>query len=205
MMSGHAEQGSERLSRQIAFITEVDKLKGVLRKTSPIGIERRENSAEHSWQTVLTALILAEHANEPVDLLRVLKMLALHDIVEVDVLDTFHYDKASRSDLSAKEEQAARRLFGLLPEDQMQECLVLWHEFEARQTPEARFAVAVDRLMAFILNRQNNGGTWREFNICAAEVRDANAHIAQGADLLWEWAKTVIAEADAAGLLADSV
>ena len=150
----------ERLQRQLQFIAEVDKLKSVLRRTSPIGAKRRENSAEHSWQVILCALMLREHANEEIDLLRVLTMLAVHDVVEVDAGDTFHYDKASRADLAEREAAAAERLFGLLPPDQAQEYRTLWMEFESQESAEAKFAVAVDRFSAFIMNHHNGGGTW---------------------------------------------
>ncbi len=134
----------ETLQKQIAFIVEVDKLKNILRKTSPIGLERLENSAEHSWQVVLSAILFAEHANEPIDLLKVVKMLVIHDIVEIDVGDTFHYQKTESADLYARELSAAKRIFNLLEEPQSEELLALWQEFESRQTPEAKYAAAVD-------------------------------------------------------------
>jgi putative hydrolase of HD superfamily len=176
-----------RIAQQLEFIVDVDKLKQVLRRTSPIGAERRENSAEHSWQVVLCALLLHEHANESVDLLRVVQMLAIHDTVEVDVGDTFHYDKHTQADLSARENAAAERIFALLPSDQHQLYLSLWREFEARETPEARYAAAIDRAIAFVMNFNNKGGTWQSHNLTASQILERNRHIAAGSVALWDW------------------
>lgn len=186
---------TSRLSQQLQFIVEVDKLKSVLRRTSPIGVERRENSAEHSWQVVLCALLLYEHANQTVDLLRVLSMLTVHDVVEVDAGDTFHYEKASRDSLAEREREAAQRLFGLLPPDQGISLRALWEEFEAGESVEAQFARAVDRLSAFIMNLHNNGGTWVTHGITAKQILSLNSHIADGSLPLWEAAQAIVAEA----------
>lgn len=181
-----------RLADQARFLVEMDKLKGVLRRTSPIGQDRRENSAEHSWQVVLLAITLAEHSAEPIDLLRVLKLLAIHDAVEIDVGDTFHYAKASDPDLAAKEHAAAVRVFGLLPEDQAAEFLALWEEFEAKQTPESRFAAAVDRVVAFLMNAHTHGGTWAEYRLSAEQVRAKNQDIPRGAPAIWDLAEVLV-------------
>jgi putative hydrolase of HD superfamily len=178
---------TDRISQQFRYIAEVDKLKQVLRRTSPIGAERRENSAEHSWQVVLCALLLHEHANEPVDLLRVVQMLAIHDTVEIDVGDTFHYDKHNQADLSARENAAAERIFALLPSDQHQAYLSLWREFEAQATAEARYAAAIDRAIAFVMNFNNKGGTWQSHNLTASQILERNSHIAAGSEALWSW------------------
>src|SRR6185312_13134925 len=170
-----------KLRKQIDFIAEVDKLKGVLRRTSPIGMERKENSAEHSWQVVLAALIFQEYANEKIDLLKVVKMLALHDIVEVDVGDTFHYDKSNQKDLFSRELAAAERIFGILDQPQKNEYLNLWKEFEKRETAEARYAAAVDRIMAFIMNSRNKGGSWSANKITIEQVLEKNSHMQDGA------------------------
>ncbi len=177
----------EQLIQQLQFVAEVDKLKQVLRRTSPIGAERRENSAEHSWQVVLCALLFHEHANEPVDLLRVVQMLAIHDTVEVDVGDTFHYDKHNHADLSERENAAAERIFAILPREQGEVYLALWREFEARITPEARFAAAIDRAIAFLMNIKNKGGTWHSHNLTAEQILERNSHIAAGSETLWRW------------------
>lgn len=184
----------KRLAQQFEFIVETDKLKGVLRRTRPIGLDRMENSAEHSWQIILMALTLAEHSNAEVDLLRVVKMLAIHDCVEIDVGDTFHYAKSADADLYDKELAAARRVFGMLPEDQANEFLSLWEEFEAKETPEAKFATAVDRVVAFLMNRGNDFGTWTDHSITPDLIRERNSHVADGSVGVWEYALGIVAE-----------
>jgi len=190
-----------RLRSQLAFLVEVDKLKGVLRQTSPIGLERRENSAEHSWQVVLTALMLQEHANEPIDLIKVLTMLAIHDVVEVDVGDTFHYSKNKREDLAELEAAAAQRIFGLLPSDQAGHYAAIWHEFEAKETPEAKFANAVDRFIAFVMNIHNDGGSWKRHNITAEAILELNSRIRHGSQPIWETVEHIVDEALTRGFI----
>ncbi len=162
-------------------------------------MERRENSAEHSWQVVLMAILLHEHASEPVDLLRVVRMLAVHDVVEVDVGDTFHYEKADRENLAELEAKAAKRIFGLLPADQAEELTALWEEFEGKQSPESRFATAVDRFVAFIMNHHNEGGTWVKHGVTAAQILDLNQHIGNGSPAIWDAAQELVANAVEAG------
>ena len=186
---------NDRLRRQLQFIAAADALKGVERRTRPIGLHRRENSAEHSWQVTLTALLLAEHADAGIDILRVLKMLLIHDIPEVDVGDVFHYDKEATADLHEQETAAAERLFGMLPADQRDELLSLWHEFEARETADALFAAAVDRFMAFIMNSNNQGGTWVEYSLSVTQVLEKNAHIVSGSGAIWEAVEYIVSEA----------
>jgi len=190
-----AADSASRLQEQLRFIVEVDRLKHVLRRTSPIGAERRENSAEHSWQVVLMAVVLHEHANEPVDLLKVVRMLAIHDVVEVDVGDTFHYDKSGRGDLAELEARAAERIFGMLPADQATELVGLWREFEAKESPEAKFAAAVDRFVAFIMNTHNEGGTWVKHGVTASQILALNGHIGSGSASLWDAAQRLVSEA----------
>ncbi len=141
---------SARLAAQLGFLIESEKLKEVLRRSSPVGMSRRENSAEHSWTLALMAMTLAEHANAAVDLGRVLRMLLLHDLVEIDAGDTFCYDAAGNATKAERECRAAERIFGLLPEDQAREFRELWEEFEEGTSAEAAFANAVDRLMPLI-------------------------------------------------------
>jgi putative hydrolase of HD superfamily len=191
----------DTLKNQINFIVEVDKLKGILRKTSPIGMQRLENSAEHSWQVVLSAILFAEHANENIDLLKVVKMLVIHDVVEIDVGDTFHYAKDNNNDLYAQELAAAQRIFGLLAAPQRDELLALWQEFEARQTPEAQYAAAVDRIMAFFMNMHNQGGTWAKYNIPVELVLEKNAHIQNGSKNLWKIAQRILEDAYSQGYI----
>lgn len=189
------------LDQQIAFLTETDKLKSVERKTCPIGLPRKENSAEHSWQVILASIVLAQNSKSQIDLLKVIKMLAIHDIPEIDCGDVFHYDKNKDPNLPAKELAATKRILSLLPIDQAQELLALWQEFEARETPEAKFAHSVDRLMAFIMNQGNKGGTWTEFELSRPEVLDKNSHVAEGSPPLYELIEKITQEAANSGWL----
>ena len=159
-----------RLDQQLSFILEIDKLKTVLRQTLLTDKSRRENSAEHSWHLAVMAMLLSEYAMEPIDQLRVLKMLLIHDIVEVDAGDTFAYDAAGNSDKDEREQRAADRLFGLLPAEQGRELRALWDEFEARQTPESKYANALDRLQPLLHNWRTEGGTWRIHNVSRDKV-----------------------------------
>jgi putative hydrolase of HD superfamily len=187
-----------RIEEQFAFLIEADRLKNVLRRVSTIYDPRKENSAEHSWHVILLALTLAEHSNEPIDLLRVVRMLAIHDIVEIDAGDTFHYHKTT--DTSVAEHAAARRIFGLLPEDQQDSYLALWREFEDRQTPEAKFAAAVDRIWPVFQNIAHHGGTWKEFKISLKTALEKNAHVTCGSQAIWEHVAHLLRQADVDGL-----
>ncbi|MFI5143734.1 MAG: HD family hydrolase [Thermoanaerobaculales bacterium] len=191
-----------RLEQQVRFLLEIDRLKHVLRQSYLVRSSRRENSAEHSWHVAVMALVLAEHATEPVDLARVVKMLLVHDIVEVDAGDTYVYDEAAVASREEREHRAAGRLFGLLPSDQGGELAALWEEFEAKDTPEARFATAVDRLMPVLHNLETDGRSWREHGISADRVLARNRAMAEGAPVLWEYARARIEEAVARGQLA---
>lgn len=174
-----------RIDDQVAFLLEADRLKSVLRRTTLADGSRRENSAEHSWHLALFAIALHEHAEGDVDLLRVLKMLVLHDLVEIDAGDTFAYDEVGRADQQERERRAADRIFGFLPTDQEMELRALWDEFDLRETDDARFAAAVDRLQPVLLNLASDGDTWLEHGIHAEQVRERNAHVADGAPALW--------------------
>ena len=190
-----------RLISQLAFIREIDRLKRILRRTSLIGGDRRENSAEHSWHLAMMALVLAEHANAPVDLLHTLKLLLVHDIVEIDAGDTFAYDVQANLDKEARERSAAERIFGLLPADQCTELRGLWEEFDARLTPEARFANALDRLMPALQNYENGGGTWHVAGVDREAVYRRLQPIEDGSQVLWEYLETLLADAVARGLI----
>ncbi len=192
----------DRLAAQLAFITEIDRLKGILRQNRVLRGERRENSAEHAWQLALMAVVLAEHAREPVDVARVMKMALLHDLVEIDAGDTFVYDTVARANQVAVEQAAAERIFGLLPDDQAAEFRALWDEFESFATPESRFAKALDRLAPIILNCASEGAAWRQHGVNAERVLAVNAHIAEGSPALWEAAQALIANAVEQGHLA---
>jgi putative hydrolase of HD superfamily len=184
-----------RLTRQLDFILEVDRLKTVLRMTALGDGSRRENSAEHSWHLSVMAPLLVEHAPHDVDLLRVMKMLVIHDVVEIDAGDTFAFDPAAHRDKAEREEAAAARIFGLLPDDQGAELRVLWDEFEALETPEARFANALDRLSGIVQNHRNGGGTWVEHQVSREAILARQAPIREAIPALWPWVVAVVDEA----------
>jgi putative hydrolase of HD superfamily len=196
---------ASRLHRQVEFIVEVDRLKEVFRQNVLTVSRRRENDAEHSWHLCLCALVLAEHTDVPgLDVLRVLKMLTLHDLVEIDAGDTFAYDSSGASQQHEREARAAERLFGLLPEDQTREFRSLWEEFEARETTEARFAAAVDRFQPMLLNARTEGHSWRQHGVSATQVRSRAATIREASTSLWEYVANMIRDEVSRGHLADS-
>jgi putative hydrolases of HD superfamily len=195
---------TDRLERTLAFHREVDKLKGVARQSRlTFDPERHENDAEHSWHLALMAIVFAEHAASPgIDLLRVLRMILVHDVVEIDAGDTFLYDDAHAASQAEREEQAARRLFGLLAEPLATELRAAWDEFEARTTPEARFARALDRAQPMLQNLWTDGASWRKHGITAAQVRAKNGPLVHdGAPLLWEHLDRMLLDAVARGVL----
>lgn len=194
---------AQRLSQQIAFIVECDKLKEIFRQTINTQSRRPENDAEHSWAFCLCIMVLAEHANVPnLDVLRVLKMGLIHDLVEIDAGDTFAYDTKNMVDQHARESIAADRIFGLLPSGQAAEFRALWDEFEARQTPEAKFAAAVDRFHPMLLNCSTEGTAWKKHGITVDRVLARNAHIAEGSTELWTYAQQMLRDAVTAGHVA---
>ena len=185
----------ERFDQQIGFILEIDKLKSVIRQSYLLDGTRQENSAEHSWHIALMGMILAEYVEQPVDLLRTLKMLLIHDIIEIDAGDTYCYDEVGAMNQSSRENTAAERLFGLLPEDQMIELRELWKEFEARTTPEAKYAATIDRLMPLLHNYHTEGRSWREHGIKKDQVSARNEGMKDGSLALWEFAMSLINDA----------
>jgi putative hydrolases of HD superfamily len=190
-----------RMLRQLKFVLELDKLKQVMRRNYVCGGSRRENSAEHSWETALTVLLLAEHSDVPIDPLRAAKMMLVHDIVEIDAGDTFIYDAQGRTEQQLRETRAADRIFSMLPEDQAREFRDLWDEFEAESTPESRFAKAVDRLMPMLHNYDTRGKSWREHDLDRGRVLQVNSKIGDASTTLWDYAKSVIEKASEEGLL----
>lgn len=191
-----------RLAQQIEFIAECDRLKEVFRQTINTASRRAENDAEHSWHLCLCVVVLAEHANAPtLDLLRVLKMLIVHDLVEIDAGDTFAYDTAAMANQHEREAIAADRIFGLLPEDQAREFRALWDEFEAKATPEARFATAVDRFQPMLLNCRTQGAAWNRHGVTHDRVVARNRHIADGCSELWRYAERMLQDIVDAGHL----
>jgi putative hydrolase of HD superfamily len=191
-----------RTERQLAFVLEVDRLKGVLRQTRVLQGERQENSAEHSWHLALCAMLLAEHAPPGTELLRVLKMVLVHDVVEIDAGDAFAYDVAVNVGKEDRERLAAERIFGLLPAELAEELQALWMEFEEGATPDARFAVAMDRFQPLLLNFQGMGGSWRYHSVTHDRVLVRMAPIQEGAPTLWPVVLRLLDEAVARGYLA---
>lgn len=180
----------------VDFILELDKLKGVTRKVKPLGLERYENSAEHSWQIALLAASLAPYAPEPIDIDRVVAMLLVHDIGEIDTGDTLVFAQEGWAERKAAERTAVERIFGLLPAAQGAAFLALWQEFEDGSSAEARFAHAADRAMPVLLNLHNQGQSWRENGISYERVRDrVGPPIAAGCPALWGYLEKRLADA----------
>jgi len=194
----------DRFRQQIEFILEVDKLKNVLRKTILMDRSRRENSAEHSWHIALTVLVLSEYAKDSdVDLFRVMKILLVHDLIEIDAGDTYCYDDQGRKDQARREKNAADRIFNLLPADQATTLRELWDEFEERETPESRFANALDRLQPFLHNYFTEGQTWQENNIKRAQVKSRMRPVDDGAPVLWNYVSSLIDDGVKKGFLGE--
>src|SRR5580765_1538568 len=183
------------LAARLRFVLEADSLKSVLRRNSISDGSRRENSGEHSWHLALMALVLAPHSGEPIDVGRVVEMLLVHDLVEIDAGDAFVYDTHARAQKEELEERAADRLFAMVPGDDGARLRARWDEFEARTTPEAQFAHSVDRLAPLLLNHANRGELWSEYGITADRVFALNDYIAEGAPDLWTAARTLLEDA----------
>lgn len=178
----------ERMEQQFAFLQEVDKEKGIFRQTWLADSSRKENDAEHAWHMALMAILLSEYSNEPIDLLKTVTMILIHDVVEIDAGDTYAYDEAGKETQAARETAAAERLFGLLPPDQAEKLRGLWEEFEARETPEARFARAMDNIQPQMLNHASDGKAWLEHNAQLSKVLKRNEITPKGSAALWEYA-----------------
>lgn len=192
---------ADNLLKQLAFIKEIDKLKYILRKTKLFNSNRQENDAEHSWHLAMMAIVLAEHSNKPIDLLKVLKMVLIHDIVEIDAGDIFMYDATKNHTNTEEELIAAQRIFGLLPPEQAEEFIMVWKEFEDGVTDEAKFARSMDRLEPLLQNTSNNGGTWAEFNVPYHKVYEKKKAIEKGSSTLWSYAENLINESVEKGIL----
>ncbi|TVX94712.1 HD domain-containing protein [Paenibacillus agilis] len=183
------------------FLIEMDKLKSIERRTKLIHGSRLENDAEHSWHLAMMAIILQEHSNQKVDLFKVIKMLLIHDIVEIDAGDTFAYDTVGHHDKFDREQRAATRIFGLLPEEQGKELMDLWLEYERKETNEAKFAASLDSLQPLIHNYLNHGETWKKYGITSDKVLDRNRKMAKGSERLWEYAQEMIEKSVVQGYL----
>lgn len=192
---------NQRFVRQLAFLLELDKLKNIYRRSLVLHEDRRENDAEHSYHLAIMACILAEYAGESVDVLHVMKMVLVHDVVEIDAGDTYFYDTAGNQDKAEREQKAADRIFSLLPEDQAQEFRGLWDEFEARNTPESRFANALDRIQPILLNYMKDGLSWKEHHIREEQVRQNLMKIHDGSPEIEALAEKIIRTAVEEGML----
>lgn len=191
---------SERLQHQIDFIIEIDRAKQILRQTALADGSRQENDAEHSWHIATMAFILAEYANEEnLDMLRILKMLLIHDLVEVIAGDTFLYDTQGVENQRDREMKASEKIFGLLPDDQKDDLQRLWHEFECGITIEAQYARAMDALQPVILAFQNKGWSWKTHSVSELEVLKQKTSMKYGSEKLWELCKHLIREAQERG------
>lgn len=192
---------TDNLLKQVAFIKEIDKLKYIQRKTRLFNSDRHENDAEHSWHLAMMALVLAEHADKPIDVLKVVKMVLIHDIVEIDAGDVFIYDTIKNHCNTDEERLAAERIFGLLPEEQAKEYIAIWEEFEEGITDDAKFAKAMDRFEPLLQNTSNNGGTWVEFDVKYDKVYNKKKVIQEGSASIWEYAERLINESVEKGIL----
>lgn len=206
----------QRLEAQIAFLMEADKLKNMYRQTytrvddlPPMPensnitepYPRRENDAEHSYSLALFTAILAEYSNEPIDVLKTIKMVLVHDIVEIDAGDTYCYDDAGNTTKADREMRAADRLFAILPDEQQAEYRGLWEEFEERKTPEARFAAVMDRIQPLLLNLSRNGLSWQEHGIHLHQVKKRNEHVGEGSEALHKYILELLDDANKRGIL----
>lgn len=192
---------NERLQKQISFVLELDKMKALYRQTYVLNENRKENDAEHSWHLAVMAFLLAEYSNEPVDVLKVMKMVLIHDVVEIDAGDTYCYDEEGNRSKAEREEKAAQRLFGLLPEDQKKESYDLWREFEENSTAESKFANLLDHIQPLLLNYTKNGISWKEHGIFSDQVRKRNLNSAQASYDIADLIEKIISDAEDQGFL----
>ena len=192
---------TNKLEKQIAFIKEIDKVKYILRQSTLFNSDRRENDAEHSWHLAVMAIVLAGYSDKPIDLLKVLKMVLIHDIVEIDAGDTFIYSTTKDHDNTEEELAAAKRIFGILPAEQAEELIEIWKEFEAAETDEAKFAKSLDRFEPLLQSVSNKGGTWVEHDVPYHKVYDVNKAIKNGSTTLWNYAENLLNESVEKGFL----
>lgn len=182
----------ERLEKQMEFILEVDKVKKIVRQTYLSDASRKENDAEHSWHLALMAVLLKEYSNEEVDLAKVIPMVLIHDLVEIDAGDTYAYDEAGAKTKRERETKAADRIFGLLPSDQGTWLRELWEEFEAYETAEAKFAHVLDNAQPLLLNDASNGRSWAEHGVHKSQIYKRNEHTSEGSREIWEYMKKLV-------------
>lgn len=194
---------NERLRKQIDFILEADKEKNILRQTHLSGNGRRENDAEHAWHMAIMIYLLKEYANEKFDMAKAMLMALIHDIVEIDAGDTYAFDSQGMETKEVREKQAASRLFGMLPEDQGEELKSLFEEYEANETPEARFVRVMDNFQPLLLNNSNDGRDWKEHGIGKSQVMRRHIKTKLGSDVIWECSEKIIEDNVRKGNLKD--
>ena len=186
------QKQKERLEQQFAFIREIDKEKFIGRQTYLTDGERKENDAEHAWHMAIMTVLLAEYSNEPIDVLKTMKMVLLHDAIEIDAGDTYAYDAAGNQTKKEREQKAADRIFPILPEDMAKEYRNLWEEFEESKTPEAKFAHVLDNAQPMLLNDASEGKSWREHGVKKSQIMKRNARTHEGSEAIWEYQKEII-------------
>lgn len=178
-----------RLEKQFDFCREIDKEKFIGRQTYLSDGKRKENDAEHAWHMAIMAILLNEYANEEIDVLKTVTMLLIHDLVEIDAGDTYAYDEEGKKTKKEREERAAERIYGLLPQDQQEKLRRLWEEFEVWETPEAKFAHAMDNIQPIMLNAATDGRSWEEHGVHLSQILGRNQHTAEGSAALWDYAR----------------
>lgn len=191
----------KNLLKDIEFIVELDKMKTILRQTSIIGDDRREDDAQHSWHISLMAMVLSEYSNEKIDLFKTIKMLLIHDLVEIHVGDTFCYDEQANIGKREREEESIEKIAKSLSGNKGKEIKKLWIEFENMETQEAKFAAAMDRLQPMLSNYNNDGGTWKKFNISKKDIYKRIDPVREASDSLWEFVEFMIEDAHGKGLI----
>ncbi len=191
----------ENLLKDMDFIVELDRMKTILRQTSLINGDRKEDDAQHSWHISVMAMVLSEYANEEIDIFKVIKMLLIHDLVELYAGDTFCYDKKANQDKKERELAAADKVFGMLSGDKGQEMRALWDEFEEMETPEALFAASMDRLQPMLNNYKNGGGTWQKFDVPQSDIYKRISPVKESSDELWKFVEYMLEDAFKKGLI----
>ena len=191
----------ERLEEQLSFLMEIDRQKEVIRQTYLSDGSRKETDAEHAWHLAMMCMVLSEYANEPIDVPRTIMMLLAHDLVEIDAGDTYAYDTEGNATKRQREEKAAERIYGMLPEEQGNTLRMLWEEFEAMETPEAKFANALDKIQPVLLTDRAEGKSWREHQVHKDQIMGRNARTHEGSERLWEYIKEFIEKNVEAGFI----
>ena len=193
----------DRMKQQIAFLMEIDKVKNIFRQTYLADGKRKENDAEHSWHLAIAAFLLKEYVAEDVDVMKVMIMVLIHDLVEIDAGDTYAYDAVGAKTKRAREVAAADRIFGMLPEDQGGYFRELWDEFEAYESDDAKFAHLLDNFQPLLLNHESNGKSWTEHNVKKSQIYKRNENIEETSPEVWEWMKQIVEEHIALGHVID--